>query len=221
MANLVKTHYDVSKFVLWADSPVDQTDGKKGKAKLIMSFRDGNPRLIVFTGAPQPNGVINFPCDHMTFLGVMELLDKVIASPNGTRFSIDSLTSVYVDNAPTADKKVVSSLIIGKSNEGVIFFLLKAEGKPNIIFPIVLSPFHKVRNAETNSDLPESDVSVILAKGISKTLTSICVSVLERYTDDEYDNGVRAIAQIKPSAQANQSNKISNELKQEFEELSF
>ena len=41
-----KTFIDIAKIVLWAESPVDDTK----RARLQIGLRDGNPRIVVYTG---------------------------------------------------------------------------------------------------------------------------------------------------------------------------
>lgn len=89
MATLYNKYYDVSKLVIWGD---DTGDENNRKAKLIFSFRDGNPRITVYTGVTGKDGVISFPSDHPTMVTIMNLLKDVANGQPGTKFAIDSLS---------------------------------------------------------------------------------------------------------------------------------
>ena len=195
---LVKTYYDVSKLVIWGD---DAPEGDAKRPRMVFSFRDGNPRITVYTGQTGPNGVISFPSDYPTMVGIINVLKDVIAGQPGTRFSIDSLTAVYQDNKPTKDKKVVAVLHIGKSKEGIIYFSVTAEAKPKLLFSIKPSPFHAFRDAEKNT-IPDSVMSTKIASGLADLILNIISSVIVNYTNEEYST-VRKPVLIKgaPSGQ--------------------
>lgn len=187
MTTLVGTYYDIAKLVLWADDSA-VTEGENKRPRLVFSFRDGNPRISVYTGAAGQNGVISFPSDYPTMVSIITLLKDVIAGQPGIKFSIDSLTSVYENNKPTKDKKVVSTLYIGKSKEGVVYFSVISEAKPKIIFSIKPSPFHVFRDGDKNV-IPESVMSCKIATGLAEMILNIISDVICNYTEQEYSTG--------------------------------
>ena len=138
---LIKTYYDISKLVIWGDDSSDGENGNK-RPRMVFSFRDGNPRITVYTGITGQNGVISFPSDYPTMVAIVNILKDVIVSEPGNKFSISSLTNVYENNKPTKEKKIVSTLYIGKSKDGLIYFSVIAENKPKLVFTIKPSPFH-------------------------------------------------------------------------------
>lgn len=210
MANLVKTYYDLSKLVIWGD---DSTDADQKRPRLVFGFRDGNPRITVYTGVTGPNGVIAFPADYPTMVACMHMLKDVIAGQPGNKFIIESLGQVYENNKPTKDKRVVGSLYIGKSKDGIIYFSVIAENKPKIVFSIKPSPFHRFLDGDKNV-IPESVMSCKLASGLADLVIDIIGGILEAYTAEEYTT-VRKPAPIKAQqGQQNQSKTadISGEL---------
>ena len=179
---LVKTYYDVSRFVLWGDN---EPEGDTKRSRLVFGFRDGNPRITVYTGISGPGGVIAFPSDYPTMVGIINILKDVVKAAPGAKFSIDSLTSVYENNKPTTEKKVVSSLYIGKSKEGLVYFSVISEGKPKLLFTIKASPFHAFRDSDKN--IVSADVvSCKIANGIADLILNIISSVIVNYTSEEY-----------------------------------
>ncbi|NTV78186.1 MAG: hypothetical protein HGA25_03340 [Clostridiales bacterium] len=200
MSNLVKTYYDLSKLVIWGD---DSDEGDQKRPRLVFGFRDGNPRITVYTGVPGQNGVIAFPSDYPTMVACMNMLKEVVAGAAGTKFSIDSMGTVYENNKPTKDKRVVATLYIGKSKEGIVYFSVMTENKPKLIFSIKPSPFHVFRDADKNV-IPESVMSCKLARGIADIVIDIIGGILQAYTAEEYTT-VRKPTPIKAQqGQANQ-----------------
>lgn len=182
MSVLVNKFYDISKFVIWGDETIEGTDKKP---KLVFSFRDGNPRLTVYTGVQGKEGVISFPSDYATMVGIITLLKDVINSEPGTKVSIDALTNIYENDKPTNEKKVLSTLYIGKSKEGLIYFSILMENKPKLVFTIKPSPYHIFRDGDKNF-IPDSVISMKIASGIADFILNIISNVIVNYSDDEY-----------------------------------
>jgi hypothetical protein len=187
MSDLYKTYYDISKLVIWGEADASSTDSKP---RLVFSFRDGNPRLTVYTGVMGSAGVISFPSDYPTMVSILNLLKDVVKAEPGAKYTIDSLTNVYVDNKPTSDKRVVGTLHIGKTKDGIIYFSVTAEDRPKIIFPIKKSPYHAYRDANKN-DVPDSVISARMAEGIADLYLNILSIAILNYTNEEYSKGER------------------------------
>ena len=217
MNQLVNTYYDVSKLVVWGDVSSEGSDAKR--PRLVFSFRDGNPRITVYTGISGPSGVISFPSDYPTMVGVINVLKDVIKSPAGTKFSIDSLTLVYQDNKPTTEKKVVATLHIGKSKEGLVYFSVTSEDKPKLVFTIKPSPFHAFRDAEKNivsNDL----ISCKIASGLADLILNIISAIIVNYTNEEY-TGARKPVQIKGKQQSSSATVDTAGMVQDLDDLNL
>lgn len=183
---LYQRYYDVAKLVLWAE-PVSE-DSKR--AQLILSFRDGNPRLVVYTGVEGKESVISFPMDIPTVTAVMLGLKDIASGPNDKREEVESLTTIYEDNKPTNQKKVLSTLLMGKSKDGIVYLCVISEGRPKIVFPIKSSPFHTWRTSNKEA-IPEAIISARLALGISDMMLRAVGNVMTAYTDEMYSTGTK------------------------------
>ncbi len=193
MTYYYKRYHDVSKITLWADS----TDDEKKAARLLLSFRDGNPRFVAYTGVTGPSGIINFPCDYPTMAAAMSLLKEAASSSiTGVSYSIESLTASYVDNKPTKEKVLVSTLNIGRDKDGIVFLALITEGKPKIMFQIKPSNYHVFRDS-TKSPMPVDKISSTLAIGIADLVLNTISDVMTSYTREEYDGSGKPPAEIK------------------------
>lgn len=189
MNNTYKSYYDISRVVIWQDA-AGVNDNNAKRARLVMSFRDGNPRFTVYTGEMGPTGIISFPMDVYTFGGVIETIKDVITSEPGTKVSVESIGSVWENEKPTNKTRIVSTLHIGKTKEGVIYLSVIDENKPKIIFPLKVSKFHNFRDGDKEL-VPDSKSSERLAKGLAETFSRILAQVTVNYTNDEYTYGDR------------------------------
>lgn len=212
---MIKTYYDIAKLVIWGDQN-SESDNKR--PRLVFGFRDGNPRLTVYTGAQGPGGVISFPTDHPTMVAIMTMMQDVVAGEPGIKFSIDSLTSVYENNLPTKEKKVVSTLYIGKSKEGIVYLSVISEGKPKLVFSIKPSQYHSFRDKDKNV-IPDNIISCKLATGIVNTVLSIISTALVNYTEQEYQT-VRKPVPIK-GGQQNSSNSQTTDIVSDLDDLNL
>ena len=194
MSKTYQTYYDVSRFVLWADNPDDE--GKR--ARFVLSFRDGNPRFVVYTGGQGKDAVINFPMDIPTLTATMNYLKDIANGPEGTQTSVESLTTVYENDKPTKQKKLLSTLRMGKSKDGIVYLSILAEARPKIVFPIKPSPYHVFRDANKEV-LPEAQVSKSLTIGIADLILDAVARIMVDYTNEEYDGGARKPTPLKLS----------------------
>lgn len=192
MSNLINKYFDLAKIVLWSDAP----DAESKRARLIFNFRDGNPRITVYTGAVGPEGVISYPCEVPTMVAILNLMKDVAKAEPGVKYSIDSLTTVYQDNRPTNEKRVVSTLYVGKSKEGLVYLSVITEGRPKLVFTIAASQYHTFRDGDKNL-LPSTKVSEMLTMGIADTMLNVIAHAVMQYSSDEYTAGIRKASLVK------------------------
>lgn len=185
MTKLLKKYYDVSKLVIWGEGDVD---GDNKRPRLVFGFRDGNPRFIVYTGLQGKEGVINFPCDALHMTATMHFLKDIINGAPSEKIMVDSLATVYENDKPTKEKRVNSTLHAGKSKDGIIYFSLISEGRPKIVFPVKVSPFHRFQDTSKNV-MSDAIVSQKLAMGLTDMILNMVTDALMAYTNEEYDNG--------------------------------
>lgn len=189
---IYKTYYDLAKIVIWADNP-NAADGPK-RARMVFGFRDGNPRIMVYTG--ETGGVIAFPTDPLFFGGFLETLRAIATGPAGTKETMDSLTTYYEDNKPTNETRLISTLHIGKSKDGIIYLSVIAEGKAKLAFSLKSSKFQQFRG-ENKELLPDAIVSERMAIGLINHLYVVMGNCFAQYTAEEYTHGPRSPAAIK------------------------
>lgn len=191
---LHQTYYDIDKFVIWGN-PVNEGERKP---RLTFGFRDGNPRITVHTGGEGNESMITFPCDVPHFAAILIRIEelanlRVIADD---KFFVESLTNDYKDNQPTGGKKVVSTLAVGKTKEGVIYLAVLAESRPTLIFPIKPSEFHTFKDKD-KMVIDDHETSRFLTLGITRVLLSAISHYLVQYSNERYDAGSKKPTPIK------------------------
>jgi len=169
MSVMTGKFFDIARFVIWADE-----ESEHKTSRMIFSFRDGNPRLTVYVNDKEVKP-ISFPCDAVTMTTIAQYIEEVADAEPGFKVSIDSLARVYEDNKPTDVKKLVSTLFIGKTQEGVVYLSVVAEDKPKLIFFIKPSPYHVFKDKDKNV-IPEAVISCRLAKAIASMIKD-CVTI--------------------------------------------
>ena len=182
---LQKKYYDVSKLVIWGEG---EADGDNKRPRMVFSFRDGNPRFVVYTGLQGKEGVINFPCDSLHMTTAMLMLEDTANGTPSEKFMLESLRTLYENDKPTKEKQVAATLHCGKSKDGIMYFSVISDGRPKIVFPLKTSPFHVWRDTGKNV-MSDAIVSQKMAIGISFLIRSMISTVLLKYSDEEYENG--------------------------------
>lgn len=215
MSHLVKKYYDVSKFVIWGEG-----DDSNRRPRLVFSFRDGNPRITIYTGNTGPESVISFPCDAPHMAAIFTYMKDIATGPNGNKISVDSLTTVYENNQPTTQKRVIGVLHIGKTNEGIVYITVTAENRPKIIFPIKPSQYHVFRDANKN-EIPATEISVKMALGIVNLGLEIISQAMMQYSNEEYASGVRKANEIKSNTTSGSSKVISKDMIQDLDDIAL
>lgn len=179
MAIFVKKYMDVSRFTLWADGV-----GENTKARLVMGFRDGHPRFIVNTGVRGKEGLINFPSDVATITYFLSRLKEVADAEPGTRFSIDSFTTLYENDKPTKNKRLVSTVYVGKSAAGIVYISVIAENRPKIIFEIKPSEYHVFKDKD-GEKIADDFISKTMAKGLAEFMLNILAQGIMQHSMEE------------------------------------
>lgn len=184
--SLYKKYADLGRLSIWGE---ELSNGKR--PRMVFGFRDGNPRVIVYTGEQGTNGVITFGADLLNFGSFLELLKKVIEGPNGEKYSIDSLLPAQEG----MQEKLIGVLHVGKTKEGIIYLSVIAEGKPKLVFTLKTSKYHRYNDANKNP-VPDDVVSTCMGKSLYNFLYNMVSNVVVDYMVEEYSYGPREASTI-------------------------
>lgn len=171
---------DIKRLTLFADG----VDGKR--ARFQFAVRQGFPRVTVFTGAPGPDGVIQGPIDLEGMMVWCQKLREIADAQPGDKYAMILKTMVYVDNKPTTDRKVMSTLFCGKDESGMVWIGLHTEGKPKIKFTFQFTDFMELHKGD-GSHPTASEISCIIAKSYATLIENILPPYLLQYTIDVAD----------------------------------
>lgn len=184
--SLYKKYSDVGRLNVWGE---ELENGKR--PRLAFGFRDGNPRVIVYTGEMGTNGIITFGCDPLTFGVFLEDLKDVIDGEPGKKFTADSLLPSN-DQGP---EKLLAVLHVGKTKEGVVYLSVISEGKPKLVFTLKPSKYHRFRDGDKNI-LSDDKISVKMATALHNYLYGIVSQSSLLYMVEEYTYGPREASTI-------------------------
>lgn len=174
----VKTGLDEYKLRLSA--PPSQ--GATKPASLAFSLVANQPRIDVYTNVPndKQNGNIRAAMDAPTFWALIEALKIVIDGEAGQKISIPNKNYTWWEGKRSDEPKLVSTTIVGKDKEGVVFISVVAKDRPFIKFPFLPSLFHTLVKAD-GSGFTDAEMSILYAKGYAKNLPMLYASVSDTH----------------------------------------
>lgn len=155
---------ELDKFVMFAPAPgVDNR-----RSRLQWSSYRGNPRISVFTSVPNDTnkGVISAPMNPETFFGLLHLLEKIATNPAGTiEFTVDCDTLERTADGSQGRRILLSTILVGRDDEGVVYIQVKADNRPEIRFYFKISDFHRFKKGDGTpfSDREASSLQALAA----------------------------------------------------------
>ena len=195
---------ELERFSLFTPTP-----GVQGKrAKLSFVEFNNNARISVFTNHPDDAGKvpISAPMGPDTFLMFLETFETIVNGPNDRKGMIECYKGEIVDGKSTGNKFLSSTVYYGKDAEGLVYILVKAEGRPEVQFHFGLSDYHVLKLSDGSAT--PAFLSQCHARGIifalRDTFTRLC-------------SGFRKPG---PSANSGQQ-KMTPAKKTEFEDIDF
>lgn len=145
-----KTALDHAKMRMYGD----KIDGaKQAPSFLFYLTEDGNPRIDVYTGVEgdKDNGLIRAAMDIRTARGFLELAKHVCDHDGPCRFYINNKNYLWPGGKRSDQPVEVSKTVVGKAEDGRVYFSVIAKDRPKAIFYMQSPFFHKVTDAEGNS----------------------------------------------------------------------
>lgn len=193
---------DFTKLQLFTPTP-----GVQGvRAKLSFGFRDGNPRITVFTNDPNDTtakGIIYAGMLPEVFEVFLTQLDTVIRSKEEMKQVMDCYTQRYEDNKPTGERVLNSQVWVGKDTDGMVWISVTAKGRPQIKFTFQVSDWHKLLKGD-GTPFSESEASRLAALAHMNLLRQVYGQMLTQYLQNppaarEFGNRPAAPTRPKPT----------------------
>ena len=183
------------KMVLDNDKLRLRAPNAKGKmAALNWGLYSNNPRLTVYTHDPDDtvdNGVIRAALDAPTFFAFLELLSEAINSREAFRKKIDNLNYTFPGGRRSETPSVVSSLIVGREDDGTIYVSIAAPRRPVVKFPFTNPEFHNFFHGD-GTQYSKADISNVYARSYLRMLSTLMTTAMDsNYTPPKprEDNG--------------------------------
>lgn len=152
--------------------------GSNRSPRLSWCCLRGNPRITVFLNGPDslPNkGIISSPMDPTAMEDLLACINKVAESEPGNKpYRMTCWTSPRVDkgnSAVAAEKVLLSEVIIGRDDKGIVWISCQAKDMPKVKFEFRLSDYHEMFIGD--QPMSEGEASALHAKSFTKILSTI------------------------------------------------
>jgi hypothetical protein len=193
---------------------------------LAWSIRAGYPRINVYTSNSnkQPNAKFNYdtfitaPFDYVTFGILMDRIEKVIASKDEIKYTIDCNNIKFENGVKTNTIYLQAKVHVGRDKEGVIFIAAIEEGKRKLKFYLMPSDKWFVFYDDLNNIITDKRIlSTLYAKSYLDLLKSIMSK--EAYTDMVKQNTPVPVATARQTTPPSTSNASNIDFTSSIEEL--
>lgn len=181
MAKTYNTYYDIPKLTVWG---MKQEDGSV--PRLVLSFRDGVPRLKVYYG--KDKGISEYAADHLTFGCITKAIRRVATGPFGVHEAIPTYKNKYEDGKPTGEKVPGNKLVIGRSKEGIFYILIMDANKESLPIQFGQSDWHDHYGTDKEM-IAKSQISGEMGEYFANLLDAIIADMLVVYAKDSYEQG--------------------------------
>lgn len=178
-APLPKTALDEYKLRLVSDAP---PKGARRPATLAFSVVKNNPRFTLFTNVDtdKDKGRLQAALDTHTLYAFLQLLRKVADGEPGTKFSIENKNHTYFNGQRSTEPKLMSTIIVGKDDEGCVFMGVVANNITPVKFIFGPTEYHMMVHKD-GTPFTRAELSVLYAKGYADLLENLTANVLDSH----------------------------------------
>lgn len=162
---------ELQKFIMFTPTP-----GVEGKrSKLVWSVRDGNPRVTVYTNDPKDQiqkGIISCPMNPETFFAFLNMFEDTAQGQSNQKIGIECWTSYKDKEGKYEEKTLLSTLMFGKDEQGMVWLCAISGSRPKIKFEFKISDYHKIIKGDGKS-ISDAEGSVLQAVAVIRTVRAI------------------------------------------------
>lgn len=153
-----------------------RAQNKAGKtASLIFGLINNNPRLTVYTNDPNDTadyGKIVAALDTPMFNALLEMLKEVIDTPGACKFGLRNKNYIYPKGQRSETPVVVSDVLVGRDETGVVWIAVTARNRPLINFQFINPEFHMFIDSDGNP-MEKSRASNFTARAYLRLLSQM------------------------------------------------
>jgi len=167
-----KNALDEYKLRLAGPTLTDQ--GAKFPGALAVSVVKNQIHLDVYTNVPNDknNGNIRAAMDHLSFGAFLELFDAVLKSGPDTAYKIQNKNHTFFEGKRSEEPRLVSTTILGRDKEGVMFIALVAKDRPYLKFDFLGTGYHTLIGPD-GQPMSKADASGYFARGWRRTINNL------------------------------------------------
>lgn len=190
---------DLARYALYTDAP----SSPGNRSSLIWGIRDGAPRISVFTRvvSETTKSPISAPMLPEVFLAFLARLKVIALGPKGEKEKLACDTGKYENNKATGERVLLSEVLYGKDEKGVVWIIVAAVNRPKIRFDMKLSDFHRFYHGD-GSQFTEEEGSVMTAlamiEGLQGAYKNLCGGLRNGPLDATEGSGGGASAPAAP-----------------------
>lgn len=164
----------LDEYKLRLSGPVLTDQGAKFPGALAVSVVKNQIHLDVYTNVPNDknNGNIRAAMDHLSFGAFLELFDAVLKSPADTAYKIVNKNHTFFEGKRSEEPRVVSTTILGRDKEGVMFIALVAKDRPYLKFDFLGTSYHSIIGPD-GQPLSKAEASNFFARGWRRTINNL------------------------------------------------
>ncbi len=154
--------------------------------KLTWSMINGNPRVMVYTNDPEDQGNdygrITAKLDTPVFFALLELLERAAKSPEETKTKLENKNHTYYEGKRSETASVVSELMFGKDQAGIVWLSVVMPNRPKIKFKFTFGDYHEFYHGD-GTPFTESEASALSAVAYTNLLRKWAANVAN--SDDQ------------------------------------
>lgn len=166
----MSTKYNVT----FSSLNINKTLDEEKYAQLQFGARAGYPRIMVFLDKDRKrsdkpfnrDSLIIAPFDYTTMGTLFDMANSIIDGPNNKAKQIGCFNTKWVNNERTNDVVLVATVEIGKSEEGIVYIGVLADGKKKVKFDLVPKDNNRWHKYYENGELitDKDKLSAIFAR---------------------------------------------------------
>lgn len=179
----------LDEFKLRLSCPPVQGANKPGS--WAISLVANNPRIDVYTNVPNDknNGNIRGAMDMPTFYLLIEMMRKAITLEDNQVLKLQNLNHVFFGGERSAEPKLVSTTLVGRDKDGVLFLACVAKDRPYLKFSMLPSNYHVMIDVN-GEPMNKRDASNYFLAGYANMLENMMAATAAvNYTEPKPKDG--------------------------------
>lgn len=166
-------------------TPLNPGSGEPINSSFILGMYRGNPRLIIRTNDPQDQennyGRLVAPMDPTTFEVFLEFITKAVNATEKVSYAIVNKT-LWERGQKLDEPKMLNRVIVGRTDDGRIWFTIQEGTRPTPRFVFGPSSFHDLTlPSPTDATELVAEISRTYARNMANSMRGVVNAVAARF----------------------------------------